>query len=368
MGNYQNFNREKMTSFILDAWANVTTKEQYRKLEKMLQNMSDEEFFKFASLNAVKAGSLKDFLLHQKKLMGKLSNGETAWSEREPVFLTEKANEILSERIRHSNPSDNIVLTVEQDEMLIDLWENTAEKTKRGVSIPSDLFFAKTVPLLDCNITVDEREIGGVLCEYRVVVFKDYEEIVKNATENDVSNVGALILFARTDSGYCGKTVLPFYIVRGVDSLISGNVGWIGIPEELRNLMKKNLNMQTISQMFVSAMETWYGIQIALLHPQVREIFSHPTVEKTDDKKMVSKKKRKKVVRYVKKHVVKTQELETKIYGGEKKHKLHALVWYVIGHWRTYESGKKVFVRPYWKGKLRELKMNLEDREREIAI
>lgn len=368
MENYQNFSREQMTKSILDAWSTVMTKEQYGKLEKMLQDMSDEEFFKFISLNAVKAESLKDFFLHQKELMGKLSNDETAWGEREPVFLTEKENEILVERIRRSNPSDNIVLTVEQDEMLIDLWENTAEKTKRGVSIPSDLFFAKTIPLLDCNITVDERGIGGVLCEYRVVVFKDYEEIVKNATENDVSNVGALILLARTESGYCGKTVLPFYIVRGVDSLISGNVGWIGIPEELRNLMKKSLNMQTISQMFVSAMETWYGIQIALLHPQVREIFLYPTTEKVDDKKSAPKKKRKKVVRYIKKHVIKTQELEQKIYGGEKKNKIHALVWYVIGHWRTYTSGKKVFVRPYWKGKLRGLKMNLEDREREIVI
>ena len=25
-------------------------------------------------------------------------------------------------------------------------------------------------------------------------------------------------------------------------------------------------------------------------------------------------------------------------------------LWYVIGHWRTYSSGKKIFIKGYWKG------------------
>ena len=55
------------------------------------------------------------------------------------------------------------------------------------------------------------------------------------------------------------------------------------------------------------------------------------------------------------------------MYSG-KKNKRHALLWHVIGHWRTYKSGKKVFVQPYWKGALREVKNMEEAREREINI
>lgn len=363
-----NFDRAEITSLMMDSISGAVTMKEYEKLKIFLESMSDAEFSQYVQSNVEIALSRKDYFAAQKKLMGRISSEDSAWNEMEFEFLCKEENEELSKSICNSNPSDDITLTSEQDEMLIDLWENAAEKTKRGVWIPSDLFFAQTIPLLDCNITVDERGTGGVIVKYRVVVFSDYQKRIEDSGENDAVNVGAVIVPANTKETKYGFTVIPFYVVHGVDSLIAGRIGWIGLNERIRSYMKKGLNRQTVAQMFISTMETWYGIQIALLHPQVREIFSHPSAEKAEDKKPASKKKRKKVVKYIKKHVIKTLELEAKIYGGEKKRKLHALVWYVIGHWRTYTNGKKVFVRPYWKGKLRELKMNLEDREREIVI
>jgi len=36
---------------------------------------------------------------------------------------------------------------------------------------------------------------------------------------------------------------------------------------------------------------------------------------------------------------------------ARKKQEYHCLAWSVRGHFRTYRNGKKVFVRPYIKGK-----------------
>ena len=364
----RDYEREDLTSFILGSWASVTTEAQYKPLEKMLESMTDRELSEFLQKNAVKEVSAKVFFTHQKDLMAKVPNKQLALEQREIEFLREEKNKEILSRVWSSHPSDSITLTAKQDEMLIDLWECTVEKAPVGVFIPSDLFFAQTIPLLDCNITVDERDIGGVECKSRVVVFQDYAEKINESDENDPINVGAVVIPVKTESVFYGQIVCPFYVIRGVDSLLTGRFGWIGISEEVKEHIQKNLNNGTMRKMFSSMMETWYGIQIALLHPKVREVFAHPKTEKEEGENRPSKKKRKRAVRYIKKHIVGTEELETKIYGESKKKKRHALVWYVIGHWRTYKNGTKVFVRPYWKGELRELKMNLEDREREIAI
>ena len=88
-------------------------------------------------------------------------------------------------------------------------------------------------------------------------------------------------------------------------------------------------------------------------------------------KERISKAERKnndnKVYRYVRHHYIKTDELETAIYG---KHSINrkALIWYVTGHWREYrKTGKKIFIQPYWKGALREAKQ-AKPRNREIIL
>ena len=38
-----------------------------------------------------------------------------------------------------------------------------------------------------------------------------------------------------------------------------------------------------------------------------------------------------------------------------------------IGHWRTIKSGAKIFIKPCWKGPLRDVKVTLTERERIIV-
>ena len=87
-------------------------------------------------------------------------------------------------------------------------------------------------------------------------------------------------------------------------------------------------------------------------------------VDESENKKS-DKKGKKKPLRYIKRHILNAEELKKRIHG-ENNFQRHTLVWYVIGHWRKYADGRKIFIQPYWKGALRELK-NGEIREREIV-
>ena len=71
--------------------------------------------------------------------------------------------------------------------------------------------------------------------------------------------------------------------------------------------------------------------------------------------------------KYIKQHIISTGELDIAIYGDSRGYTRRSFIWYVIGHWRVYADGKKVFVKPYWKGALRDVRMTIEEREREIA-
>ena len=78
--------------------------------------------------------------------------------------------------------------------------------------------------------------------------------------------------------------------------------------------------------------------------------------------------KKRRVVRYIKKHVITAEDLEQTSFKGKSGFTRHTPIWYVIGHWRHYSDGKKVFIKPYWKGEMRHLRIDLDGREREIVI
>ena len=78
----------------------------------------------------------------------------------------------------------------------------------------------------------------------------------------------------------------------------------------------------------------------------------------SDDNK--SRKRKAKYVRY--------KDISDVILKSDVIRKQHTLCWYVIGHYRHYQNGRKVWINGYWKGPLRELKKNLDEgRERILA-
>lgn len=265
------------------------------------------------------------------------------------------------QQARESHPSDYIHITRKEDLFLSDLWECG---TRNNISIPSDIIFAKTVPLMDCNIVVDETDEGGYVVDYRVVIFDSYKMMVDYAMKSHHDGgflIGALVMKPVTGFDQVKRVTLPICAQVGIDSLGTS----LYIAEKHYHISTKLMN-----GLFVSCLETWYGIQIAMLHPAVKDVFLRPKIVPESGVKAESSRKRKRKTRYVKKHIIRLEDLESISHSKEeRKINRKCLAWYVIGHWRQYRNGKKVFIQPYWKGALREMRRNAsgDDRERIVA-
>lgn len=288
-------------------------------------------------------------------------------------FLKDDFNQQCLDKLRSSHPTDYINLTTQEDHFLINLWE----KDKTDVTIPSDLFFARTIPLMDCVIAVDESDIGGMTSKYRVMIFDEYAEILdslKNAKETSADCVGIVSTIVNKTlipqngvvKAFDAPLFIPIIVQYGVDSLLFGGIG----SQDMRFLEYAKPTNEFVSQWFVSMMETWYGIQIALLHPAVKDVFKYPQITK-ESEVLPQKKQYKRKVKYIRKHYLTVDKLEAVSKSHEaRKYDRKCLAWYVIGHWRTYKDGKKTFIMPYWKGVLRNVKQSADSdiRERDIHI
>ena len=119
-----------------------------------------------------------------------------------------------------------------------------------------------------------------------------------------------------------------------------------------------------------SILKLWYGIQVSLLNPVIKEGFHRETqlVEKpttTTNKKNLKKPpiRYKKVV-YLTDDFINSDERIKKIFTRKTQ------CWYVTGHWRnqaTKDGHKRIFIQGYWKGISRDTK-TADPRERELVL
>lgn len=375
-GSTDQLTRKEIEKRWLHMSASVLTKEQHDIFSNKITSMPDYEFFQLVA-EAVQSvdienSSLKEFTELTKKMQN--INGVT--SENSALnnfginFLNDAENAELIKRINETSPTDIVKISSNQDEALIDLWERGNHK---DIYIPSDLFWNETLPLLDCEIEVDERErffenqnMFGRLIAYRVVIFEDFMQKIRDAKDNEVLEVGALILNIPNGTG---RLIVPLGIARGLDCIpIPPKLGFINMNYNQKKLLQEKFSQADVGKIIVSYLETWYGIQISLLHPTVKEIFRRSTKIPITGKKKIRNTNHNKKLKYIKCHVIDDAELKNAIYGNSRNINRTALIWHVIGHWRTYKSGKKVFIKPYWKGALRDNKKLQEAREREVEI
>lgn len=254
-------------------------------------------------------------------------------------FVDKEIQSYLLKRIQSSSVTDKIKMTSKEDAFIIDLWTHGLDK--HNLTIPSDLFFAKTIPLLDCEISISDEK---ATIKYRVVVFDDYADIIERNTASPAC-VGVLIL----NKPFETDIYIPLLVIDGCESLAIDQRSYV-------------LSREATTKIFLDTMATWYGIQIALLHPTIKEVFLHPSTASNSEMKR-RERNEKRHVKYVKKHIVNIDDL---IRCAEKTKRIKkCLAWYVIGHWRHYKDGKQIFVKPYWKGALRELKGNAGEEARE---
>ena len=364
MGNALNEMREQIVEHMLYGLSQGLTVEQYARLKAHLLAMPEAEFTQLLAEAKFMAGqshiTAKEYN-EQLMELGKRNgvNSENAAINAIPIeFLPSAQCEAVWNDICRTKPSDRVCLKTEDDRAICSLWEKRCSLP--AGSIPSDLFFAGKIPLLDCEIVVDETsDPGGVLYEYRVVVFTDYQERIRESRGVPVQ-VGASVYKL---NGFTFFT--PICVCEGVDVLMNDLTGYHNVSAIELSRCRVVWTKGHITNINYQLLATWYGIQVALLHPTVRDVFRNPVsvpVYASGGKK----KKHRRVVRYVRQHVINAESLRA-ANGSGRDFERHTLVWYVIGHWRHYNNGKRVFVQPYWKGALREVKMSLDDRDREIV-
>lgn len=135
------------------------------------------------------------------------------------------------------------------------------------------------------------------------------------------------------------------------------NMSYDEITVEVTNAYKIAHNMVGV----------WYAVQIALLNPICTEYTKTEMVPSQESFTSNKKQKKPPKKKYIKRLYIDADKMdEIGICTEQTKHKYTKPIWWVMGHYRTYKSGKRVFIQGYWKGALRELK-NAEPREREIV-
>lgn len=340
------------------------TLEQYEKLKAGLIAMPDYTFAQLlaeaknmAAQRAITPKQYADALLGLGSANG-VNSKNAALNGIPADFLCPERRDAIWKDICRTKASDRICLKKDDDIAICDLWQKSCSLPMG--SIPSDLFFAGKIPLMDCEIVVDETEDpDGLVCEYRVVVYPDYRDRIREA-DGCAVDVAAVVFKLKTYTFF-----MPIRVCEGVDVLMSGPLGYHDVPDELLELCKKEWTQMDAVKMGYQFLITWYGIQVALLHPTVKDVFRNPTTVPVYTSGSRQGKGRR-VVRYIRKHVINAEGLRAASCTG-REYERHTLVWYVIGHWRNYGSGKRVFIQPYWKGALRNLKMSLDGRDREIV-
>ena len=218
---------------------------------------------------------------------------------------------------------------------------------------PNDLYIQKTIPLKDIVI------VRGPMIAY---ISMDY---IDDKYFDDLSSDSGRVV------GY--MTVTSKYHDGSIDlDILCTNNQLIPTNQRMRVLLnegydKVSYNDKMMIDMLFQFMQLWYAIQILLLHPRAEIIKNKsqiiPTTRISDNSMRKSMNRRK--VRYIKRYLLCTDDLNNVLNGDAKKQiNRHCLSWYVIGHYRQYKNGHRVFIQGYWKGELRELKRNLDSCER----
>lgn len=339
--------------------AQYMRRDEYEDAIGKISALTDDQFESMRNqmlAETEQCGSFKEYKERLQEIREKhgVTPENSALNARMVVFLDDKRNRDLWTNIDATSPSDCVCLKEEDRRQLLRLWNPVNPETGCiKLKVPSDLLFAGSIALTDIDISMDGLNL-------RVVIFPDYAERI--AEGDDETMIGALII--RHDGAQLAN---PMFVMKGLDEILfTEDVGHRNLPDDLLKTMK--MPQSVFQDAVIHCAMNWYGIQIALLHPVVKDVFHKGGRQKEKETVTDAKGNRKRIVRYVRRRIVNSDELARAITGNGKSRTYHALVWHVIGHWRLLPSGRKTFVRPYWKGALRSIKRNLDDVERQLVL
>lgn len=248
-----------------------------------------------------------------------------------------------------SHPSDYLICNEMLVERMYDLLSSAG--VDKEIGVPSDIFVSGTIPIPDMVMSFE----GDVDTKFRILTGNRGGYFVFDDCAGTESFSVALTFGPPED---VGEDVGVFFM--DISTSVSTH------PEVLKRYLDRYHALE-MYLLFDQVLKLWYAFQILLLNPATKPVLMKRSgKEKLNGACMTSRKTGKRKACYVKRHRVETDifDRETSTDGVDRK----TLSWYVVGHWRNYQSGKKSFVKGYWKGPLRHLERNLDDgRERRLA-
>lgn len=305
------------------------------------------------------------------KVMEKMVESYTIKDEAETEELVRITKSSKPTDIIHLNHEDLIKYTrfaIERE-----IPEDVDLGDDHVFNLPADIVFANTIPVKDLLIKIDPM----VTC--RIVMVDDEERnaaIAKmiNGEDGICSVVFGVIETITTCRNQEIREYTTMSVVDDSDLVaISMDVGIRGtksLVETFLNTERTQLSYMILeTHRFMSkAVICWYALQQCLLNPILVNYVSRYKEEVKPSRANSKKKGKLPPKRYVKRNTILFDKMDREIsINHEDKHKKKMPLWHVTGHWRTYKTGKRIFVQGYWKGPLREYKYTDEPREREIV-
>ena len=246
--------------------------------------------------------------------------------------------------LKNSNPSDEIVLTPESYEAIRELRSNIVGD---NVDLVADVIWSKTIPLKDFIVTVSGPY------KIRFCIFEDAVNALDDVPVGKTALVGAV-----QELGH--NAFWLFGVVKGENRAEistehyseNGDVIGTSRADEVETNVK-------------DIWRFWHGVQLALLHPQTKDVFATPKIVKERKRVKDMSGKRKRETWYMRRHVIDPENIEHSVREINR----HCQAWYVIGHWRHFKDGSATYINGYWKGELRHLKRNIDKgRNRKVVV
>lgn len=324
------------------------------------------------------------------KMRDALRNGITEKFDPEEIMRSGEpkqefnASEVkrIQRQMYATQPSDHIYMSIRESKRLKELWET--QKNIKAANVPSDIFFSDEIAIRDLIITItndhriDSRKFKTTR-NIRIAIFDSLP--IPPEKPDDPFVIGALSVEVVIDpmpkSVSMPHFVTPLLVQPGFNGIGIGDTysvdnrklePFANITPDGRTIASKELIWEDIE----NYLKIWYGIQLALLHPIIQDVFKHPSTEKIAHEEPKKGGKTRTVYTYIKKHVIQPHDFDPPApkEGDDNKapRTWSTLLWHVTGHWRHYKDGRTAFVKPYWKGPLRSIKQPVEPRIRRIAI
>ena len=187
--------REQIVERLMRGFSQILTTDQYQKAEQAFLTMPDDDFRQMVEDSIQqKAPTAAQHINLGIRLAERfnVTPENSALNKLPAKSLSPEENDELWKAITGSHPTDSIYMKKKEDIALCKLWRKGRSLPKGA--IPTDIFFTGKIRFMDCYIVVDERgEENGLEVVYRVVVFQDYQERIRDAGGKPVY-VGAVVI------------------------------------------------------------------------------------------------------------------------------------------------------------------------------